>query len=146
MKLQAAGMPAVLILLTRTDLINHIKSSQWRRKQREEGSHIRTVAVPLEVLSVNEGLNALLQVGLLHGELQLREKLRHQQLVAQRLARFHYAHNRRIDLHASAHTIRPACPETGPSQLTAMHSCDATFTGVLWKITGCISWLNVCIP
>lgn len=64
----------------------------------EMGAHIGIFAVALKVLALDEGLDALLEVGLLHGELELLQQLAHQQLVAQALARLHHPHYRRIDL------------------------------------------------
>lgn len=61
-------------------------------------AHRGVVGVALHVLAVDQRLDALLEVGGAHRELQLAHELVDQQRVAQRLARLHGAHNRRVDL------------------------------------------------
>jgi len=65
------------------------------------GPHIGVGLVALQVLAVDQALNALFQIRLLDGELELLQQLGDEQLVAQRLARLHDAHDRRIDLPAT---------------------------------------------
>ncbi len=65
------------------------------------GPHIGVGLVALQVLAVDQALDALFQVGLLDGELELLQQLGDEQLVAQRLARLHDAHDGRIDLPAA---------------------------------------------
>ena len=62
-------------------------------------AYLRILLIPLKILPVNEGLNALLQVLCPYGKLELDKQLLHQQFVAQALASLHDPHYCSINLH-----------------------------------------------
>jgi hypothetical protein len=75
---------------------NHINIPQGAMNT--ASSHVRVAWISRHVLAVDERLNALLKVGCLERELELLQRLGHQQLVAERLARLHDAHQGGVDL------------------------------------------------
>ena len=91
------------------------------------GTHAGVGAIALKVLAVDEGLNALLEVALLHGELQLRQQLRHQQLVAQRLPRLHHPHYGRVNLRTPSLSVSHSftgCALTCLAPAARVRSCS----------------------
>ncbi len=61
-------------------------------------SYLWVFGVPLQILAVDQRLDALLQVGALDGEFEHLHELPNQQPVAQGLPRLHHPHRSGIDL------------------------------------------------